>query len=76
MKSISKKGSRRLRILSSLAGGGLCAISLAMVLVFYGMPYDPIWWLVMALIILASFVVPCFFVRPIEWVIEGYLADQ
>lgn len=70
--SFSEKGRRRLKILLGLLGGGTCAIFLALAVVVLGAPYNPFWWLVMAVILVASFVLPSFLVRPIEWLVKGH----
>lgn len=59
--------------MGSLGGGG-CAAAMLAVLVFYGTPYNPIWWLVMAVILIASAMVPALGAPVVEWVIAGYLS--
>jgi hypothetical protein len=72
----STEGRRRLGLLLSLLGGTSCAIAMALVLLLYGTPYKPLWWLVMAVILIAVTLLARFVARPIEWVIEGYLTDE
>jgi hypothetical protein len=43
-----------------------------LILIFYGAPYNPLWWWVMGAILLGAFVLPSLLVRPVEWVMEGY----
>jgi hypothetical protein len=76
MSTLSKEGRRRLKPLLSLLTGGPCAILMALVLLYYGTPYNPVWWFVMPMVLVAAFVLPWLLVRPIEWVIEGYLDDR
>ena len=72
MSGLSKTGRQRLRLLLGAISGGLCSLAMLMVLIVYGAPYDPMWWFVMAAILVAAFLGPSLLVRPIEWVIEGY----
>ncbi len=72
MSGLSKTGRQRLRLLLGAISGGLCFLAMLMVLIVYGAPYDPMWWFVMAAILVATFLGPSLLVRPIEWVIEGY----
>lgn len=76
MGTLSREGRRRLKPLLSLLGGGSCAILLALVVYIHGTPYNPVWWFVMAAILVAASLLSWVLVRPIEWVIEGYLADK
>lgn len=55
-------------------GGGACAAAMVVVLVFYGTPYNPMWWPVMAAILLGSAVVSALGAPIVEWVIAGYLS--
>lgn len=72
----SREGRRRMRIVvCSLSGAG-CAVSMALVLVLYGLPFDPLWWWVMAAILVAACVLPLALVPVLEWVIEGYRAQN
>ena len=68
----NREGRRRLRILLCLTSGLLCFAAMAAVLVVYGTPYRALWWIVMAIILLAAFLVPLAFVEPVDWVIRGY----
>jgi hypothetical protein len=67
------EGHRRLKAALGWTGLILCAVPMAIVLVVYGMPYNPIWWGVMALILLFSFLLPQALARVIEWIANGYL---
>lgn len=49
---------------------------MAMVLVFYGTPYNPVWWWVMGAILVVAFVLPAALVPWIEWVMIGYLGGR
>jgi len=66
------QGRRRLRILLGATAGFLCLLLMAIVLVFYGPPYNPLWWLIMAIILIGACAITPVLARPIEWVIEGY----
>ncbi len=76
MEKSSNSGRRRLTILLSCLSGGACALAMAMVLIVYGAPYDPMWWWVMAAMLLAAFALPRLLVFPIEWVIAGYRKED
>ena len=71
--AVHAEGRRRLRILLCGLGGLTCAGTMALVLVFYGPPYNPLWWWVMAAVLLGASIVPAFFAAIVEWVIAGYL---
>lgn len=49
---------------------------MAAVLIFYGEPYDPLWWWVMAAVLLAACVLPFGLVLAIEWVVKGYREED
>ena len=66
------KGRKRLSILLCGLSGVSCAILMAAVLLLYGTPYNPLWWWVMAAILIAAFLLPLALVSAIEWVIDGY----
>ena len=72
MSERSNKGRQRLRLLLGAVGAVLCAFAIAAVLVFYGTPYNPLWWWVMGAILAAAILVAPLFAFPIEWVIKGY----
>lgn len=72
----SNTGRRRLRVLLGASSGATCALAMAIVLIVYGAPYDPMWWWVMALILAAAFLAPALLAFPIEWVIRGYREDK
>ncbi len=72
MSEHSNRGRQRLRLLLGAVSAVLCAFAMAAVLVFYGTPYDPLWWWVMGAIQVAAFFVAPLFATPIEWVIKGY----
>ena len=76
--AVHPEGRRRLRLLLCGLGGLSCAATMALVLVFYGTPFNPVWWWVMAAVLAGAFIVPAFFVPIVEWVIAGYLrgSDQ
>jgi len=69
-------GRRRLGLLLSLVGLLGCTVAMGLVLVFYGTPYNPLWWWVMGAILVASFFLPRLLVPAVEWVREGYNSDQ
>ncbi|HXP75812.1 MAG TPA: hypothetical protein VN823_16840 [Stellaceae bacterium] len=72
----SKEGRRRLRIVLCVTSGLLCFAAMVAVLILYGTPYREMWWIVMAIILLAAFLVPLALVQPIEWVMRGYLDGE
>ena len=77
MSKLSKsRGRPRLRILLGALNGGTCLIAMVLVLVFYGTPYDPVWWPVMGAILAAACFLPSLLVPAIEWVIDGYNGDD
>ena len=45
-------------------------------LFFYGLPYNPVWWMVMAAILAGAAIVPVFCARAVEWVMDGYREDR
>jgi hypothetical protein len=69
-------GRKRLRIL--LAGLGFigCGLAMALVVFFYGPPYNPAWWGIMAAVLALSAAVPPFLAPTIEWVLDGYRRDS
>ena len=66
------EGQRRLTLLLCGLGGAGCAGAMLLVLLFYGAPYEPYWWAVMAIVLALAFVVPRALVPIVEWVIDGY----
>ena len=72
-RSVRAEGRRRLRLFLCSLGGLSCAGSMALVLVFYGTPYNPMWWWVMAALLLGAVGLPALFIPVVEWVIAGYL---
>jgi hypothetical protein len=47
------------------------------VLIFYGAPYNSLWWFAMAAILLVvTLLVPRMLAPAIEWVIDGYKQDK
>ena len=52
-----------------------CAAMMATVLIAYGTPYNPIWWLVMGGILAAAGLGPLLLLAPIEGVVAGYRQD-
>lgn len=71
--TVHAEGRRRLGLLLCGLGGVSCAAAMALVLVFYGLPFNPVWWWVMAAVLLGAFVLPLLIVPLVEWVIAGYL---
>jgi hypothetical protein len=66
------EGRRRLRLL--LAGLGLsgCVVAMFLFLVFYGFPYNQIWWGVMAVVLAGAALLPPLLAPAVEWVMDGY----
>ncbi len=72
MSNLPKEGRRRLTLMLCGAGGLSCVLAMLAVLIFYGTPYNPMWWWVMGAVLLGAFVLPRALVPLIEWVIAGY----
>jgi len=70
------EGRRRLALLMSATSGSLCALAMVVVLVVYGTPYNPLWWGVMAAILVAAVLVPRALAPAVEWVIDGYRDER
>ncbi|MFQ5958943.1 MAG: hypothetical protein ACE5LF_06190 [Alphaproteobacteria bacterium] len=68
----TKEGRRRLGLLLSGVSGGLCVLAMGAALVFLGTPWNPMWWWVMAAVLVAALVLPRALVPAVEWVIDGY----
>lgn len=66
------EGRRRLRILLASLGFVGCAVAMLLVLVFYGPPYNEIWWGVMAVVLAGAALLPPLLAPAVEWVIDGY----
>ena len=66
------EGQRRLALLLCGLGGASCAGAMLLVLLLYGTPHEPYWWVVMAVILATAFVAPRMLVPLFDWVIEGY----
>lgn len=75
-RTIHREGRRRLRLLLAAASSGACAAAMVAVLVFYGTPYNPLWWAVMAAILLSSAIMGAMCAPIVEWVIAGYLVER
>lgn len=69
------EGSRRLALLLGGLGVLACAVPMGFVLLLYGRPHNPVWWVVMAAILAAVFVGPRLLMPLFEWVAEGYRRD-
>ena len=68
-------GRRRLQLfLAALAFAG-CGLGMALVVVFYGPPYNHIWWGVMAIVLGAAPLVAVLLAPAVEWVMAGYRQD-
>ena len=70
------EGRRRLRLTLIGLSGGLCSLSMVTVLLVHGVPYNPIWWPIMGLVLVASFVGPALAVPIVEWVLKGYMGSD
>ncbi len=71
-REVHGEGRRRLRLALAGFGAGTCGAAMALVLVFYGTPFNPIWWAAMAAVMGGSTAVATLFAPLIEWVIAGY----
>ncbi len=65
-------GRRRLSLLLCGLSAASCILLMAGVLLFYGTPYNPLWWWIMGAIVVAAAVLPLSLVMAIEWVMAGY----
>ena len=74
--TVHAQGRRRLRLALSGLGGGSCAVAMVLVLVFYGTPYNPMWWAVMAAILVGCALVAALCAPLVEWIIAGYLGRK
>lgn len=74
-RAVHREGRRRLRFVLAAASIGACAAAMLAVLVFYGTPYNPVWWAVMAAILLSSAIMGAMCAPIVEWVIAGYLVE-
>ena len=70
-----RSGRRRLGLLLCGVSFLACAAMMATVLIAYGTPYNPIWWLVMGGILAGAGLGPLLLLAPIEWVAAGYRQD-
>ena len=68
-------GRKRLRVLLCATSGLACAAAMAIFMSLHGLPYDPIWWWVMGLILVLASILPRWYALAVEWVIAGYRAD-
>ncbi len=68
-----REGRRRLRLLLGSLGAAACALAMVLVLVFYGLPFNPLWWAAMASILVAAGVVSGLCASLVEWAAKGYL---
>lgn len=66
------EGTRRLSHVLGIVAVGGCALAYALLLAVYGAPYWKGWWVVMALLLVASFAAARALVTVVEWVIAGY----
>lgn len=74
--AMASKGRKRLSILLCGLSGMACIALVAVVLLLYGTPYNPLWWWIMAAIVVAAFLLPLALVSAIEWVMEGYREEN
>ena len=71
--SALQEGRRRLRLFLAGFGGAACAAAMVLVLLFYGLPFNPMWWAAMAVVLVAAAVISALFAPLVEWVAKGYL---
>ncbi len=74
--ALSGRGRQRLSIVVGAVCGTTCLVAMAVVLVVYGAPYQPVWWWVMAAILAVSCLLGRIVAPAVEWVLEGYLEDR
>ncbi len=68
-----REGRRRLRLFLGGFGAAACAAAMVIVLLFYGLPFNPLWWAAMAASLIAAAVVSGLCAPLVEWVAKGYL---
>ena len=68
-----QEGRRRLRLLLGSLGTAASAGAMGLVLVFYGLPYNPLWWAAMAAVLVAAGIVSGLCAPAVEWAAKGYL---
>jgi hypothetical protein len=72
---LPREGTRRLSIgLGCLAVIG-CAVAYGLIVALHGPPFWAGWWVVMAAILAASFLLGRVLAPLLEWIIAGYRAD-
>ena len=74
--TMRRQGPKRLGLLLSGGSGLFCLGLMGFVLAAYGTPYNPVWWGVMAAILVAAVVVPWLILPAVDWVIAGYRKDS
>lgn len=75
-RAFHRVGRQRLQILLMGLGGGSCAVAMALVLILYGTPYNPMWWWVMGAILLAVCALSGLLAPVVEWTMDGYMRDR
>ncbi len=70
--ALANTGRKRLSLLLCGTSGVSCFLLMVIFVLVYGTPYNPMWWAIMALVLIAATVLPLALVSAIEWVIEGY----
>jgi hypothetical protein len=72
---LPREGTRRLRIgLGALAVFG-CAVTYIVIIVLHGPPFWAGWWVVMAALLAASFLLGRALAPLLEWIIAGYRSE-
>ena len=46
---------------------------MVLVLLFYGLPFNPMWWAAMAVVLVAASVISALFAPLVEWVAKCYV---
>lgn len=72
---LPREGTRRLSVgLGALAVIG-CAVTYALIVILHGPPFWIGWWIVMAVVLAASFLLGRVLAPLLEWIIAGYRAE-
>ena len=74
--TMASKGRQRLSVLLCGLSGTSCLVLMAAFMLIYGTPYNPMWWWIMAAILVATVLLPLSLVPAIEWVMAGYRSDR
>ena len=71
--TLSGEGRRRISIVVGAVSGAGCLVTMALMVIIYGAPYNPVWWAVMAVILTVCCLLGRIVAPAVEWVLQGYL---